>query len=82
MSKKTNLAEAMKSVERKPHSTHARAETGSTTREGKKIISGFFPVVVSNQLKLLGINGGKTVQDLLTEAINDLFTKHGKAPIA
>ena len=83
MSKKTNLAEALKTVGEQPHSHRlARKVVATHTRRGKKTIAGFFAPEVSNQLKILGINSGKTVQDLLTEAINDLFTKHKKAPIA
>jgi hypothetical protein len=45
---------------------------------------GHFPEAVRNQLKILAIELGKrrTVQDLLAEAINDLFAKYGKPEIA
>lgn len=81
--RKTNLAEAMKRVE-KPQTRRASHGAEPTIgREGKKTIAGWYPIEVSNQLKMIGLtNGGKTVQDLLTEALNDLFTKYGKSPIA
>jgi hypothetical protein len=82
--RKTNLAEALqKHVEEKPRAvkTAHKAET-ATAREGKKTIAGWYPLEVSKQLKIIGINNGKTIQELLTEALNDLFTKYGKAPIA
>ena len=84
MSKKTNLAEAMKTVGEKPHTRRParNLEAVNTTREGKKTIAGFFDLEVSKQLKIIGVNNGKTVQDLLAEALNDLFTKYGKSPIA
>lgn len=34
------------------------------------------------QLDYLGIDLGKTLQDMLIEATNDYFIKHGKPPIA
>ena len=86
MSKKTNLAEALKSAEEKPQTfraaRRAEAAAAATTREGKKTIAGFFAPEVSKQFKIMGINTGKTGQELLTEALNDLFIKHGKSPIA
>jgi hypothetical protein len=81
--KKTNLAEALKRVEEKPQtSRESRKAEPNTTREGKKTIAGFFPLEVSKQLKMIGLTNNKTVQDLMAEALNDLFTKYGKSPIA
>jgi hypothetical protein len=37
---------------------------------------------VSRQLKQLGLDHDTSTQALLREAINDLFTKYGKPPIA
>lgn len=34
------------------------------------------------QLKILAIENGSTSHELLIEALNDLFKKHGKKPIA
>jgi hypothetical protein len=51
------------------------------TREGKKFIT--FPV--SSQAKLqfdmLAVKTGVSREDLMREALRDLFTKHGGAPI-
>jgi len=52
------------------------------SRQGKKAIGGFFDPAVSRQLKQLGIDQDNPVQELLREAINDFFKKHGKSPIA
>jgi hypothetical protein len=52
------------------------------SRQGLKAISGHFDPAVSKQLRLLAIELDSNVQDLLSEAINDLFTKRGKSPIA
>jgi hypothetical protein len=52
------------------------------SRLGKKAIGGFFDPAVSRQLKQIGIDHDKTGQDLLAEALNGLFQKYGKPPIA
>jgi Antitoxin-like ribbon-helix-helix len=52
------------------------------SRRGKKTIAGFFDPAASRQLKQLALDEGSNVQDLLREAINDLFEKRGKARIA
>jgi hypothetical protein len=36
----------------------------------------------SRQLRLLALETDGTVRSLLAEALDDLFTKHGKSPIA
>lgn len=52
------------------------------TREGRKVVAGHFDPTVSKQLKLLAIERDTNLQGLLAEAINDLFTKYRKGPIA
>lgn len=55
----------------------------ATKREGKKVIAGHFDPAVSKQLKLLVIEQDKaSVEAILAEAINDLFVKYRKSPIA
>ena len=62
----------------KPRSVEAK-----TGREGKKAIAGYFDPAVSLQLKQLGLEqNDKSVQDLLGEALNLLFVKYKKQPIA
>lgn len=51
-------------------------------RQGKKIIAGYFDAAVSKQLKQMALDEDTNIQALLREALNDLFTKRGKAPIA
>ena len=94
--KKTNLAEALEeTVSRtKPHQKpEPRRITGKTTshtktvvppsRIGKKTVAGHFDITVSNQLKIIGMDtGDRKQQALLQEALNDLFKKYGKPPIA
>lgn len=52
------------------------------SRQGKKAITGYFDPAVSRQLKQLALDRNTTVQALLSEALNDLFTKYGKNPLA
>jgi hypothetical protein len=52
------------------------------SREGRKIIAGYFDPAVSKQLHQIALDDDTTLQELLREAINDLFTKRRKAPIA
>ena len=52
------------------------------SRQGKKTIAGHFDPAVSRQLKEIALAEDSSVQALLCEALNDLFTKRGKPPIA
>jgi hypothetical protein len=51
-------------------------------RQGTKTIAGHFAPPVSKQLKQLALDRDSNVQELLREAVNDLFRKHGKPPVA
>ena len=46
------------------------------SRRGKKLIGGHFDPTVSYQLKRLALDQETSVQQLLREAINDLFRKY------
>ena len=86
----TDLAAAMRTME-KPGpamppdgSQAAPASTApkSRGREGTRIVSGHFASPVHRQLRLIAVQEDRTLQDLLTEAINDLFAKRGIPPVA
>jgi hypothetical protein len=53
----------------------------AATRAGKKKATASLSTEAHRQLKLLAVDHGG-VEALLTEAINDLFRKYGKEPIA
>jgi hypothetical protein len=53
----------------------------AATRAGKKKATATLSTEAHRQLKLLAVDHGG-VEALLIEAINDLFRKHGKEPIA
>lgn len=60
----------------------ATASSVPPSRQGKKAIAGHFDPAVSKQLKQIALDHGTTVQALLTEAMNDLFIKYKRNPIA
>jgi hypothetical protein len=62
--------------------TVAKSPSRPKSRIGKKVISGFFDKEVSRQLSKLAIDQDRTKEDLLREAINDLFAKYHLPSIA
>ncbi len=54
----------------------------ATSREGKKTAIVYIDQAGARELKLLSVDTGRSQQDLLVEAINDLLIKHGKKPLA
>ena len=58
------------------------ANGAAPSRVGRVQIAGFFSKEASKQLRLLALETDGTVQSLLAEALNDLFAKHHKPPIA
>lgn len=53
-----------------------------TPKRGKHLISGLFEAPTYRQFTILAAELGLQRQDLLRQALNDLFIKHGKPPIA
>lgn len=51
-------------------------------KRGKHLISGMFDQAAYRQFGVLAAELGLTKQELLRQALNDLFIKHGKPPIA
>ena len=95
MSKKSSLISALQNASGKAPSKETVIPNNSNSvivkealpntppsRQGKKAITGFFDPVVSRQLKQLALDEDKTVQSLLSEALNDLFIKYNHKPIA
>ena len=52
------------------------------SRTGKKPVTGFFMPEVSRQIKKAALEHDRTMQELLQEALNDLFRKYDLPPIA
>ena len=81
----TKLAENSESVTKEQNSDDFPIKPKSNvapSRVNKKAVTGFFDPEVSKQLKLIAIEREETIQSLLVEAINDIFKKYGKSPIA
>jgi hypothetical protein len=82
MAKKTDLAKALKTAAEKS----APADPGNgglpPSRQGKRAIAGFFDPAAARQLKHLALERDTSIQALLAEALNDLFGKYGRPPIA
>lgn len=58
------------------------AHRAQPSRVGTKPITVHFPQAVRDQIKRLAIDEGTTSQELLGEALNDLFRKYGRPEIA
>lgn len=92
MVKKTNLADSLKKASepekvvtktsQPPQPSKDTKSEVPPSRVGKKAIAGHFDPAVGKQLRQLALDNDTTVQALLEEALNDLFLKHGKSPIA
>lgn len=91
MSRKMNLADALKKEYTSPTKQSTvpakDAETNKIynlppSRRGKKALTVHLDPDVIKQIKLIGIDQEMSIQDLVREALNDLFVKHGKAMIA
>jgi len=89
--KKPSLAEAMKPIDTRAALSAPMAEPPAHRaanghqqpgRAGKKPLIGYFSPECMKQVKQIGLDRDKTQQDLLAEALNDLFTKYGKPTIA
>jgi len=52
------------------------------SRKGKHLISGLFEEASYRQFTVLAAEMGLHRRELLREALNDLFIKHGKPPVA
>jgi len=52
------------------------------TRVGTKQVAAHFPEDVAWQLRALAVERKMTVQNLMAEALNDLFAKYGKPEVA
>jgi hypothetical protein len=72
---------------RSPRGHHRKEQgvansTQTPSCAGKKALIGYVDPGVSKQLKQMALDPDRTVQDLLTEALNYFFQKHSKATIA
>jgi len=84
--KKKSLADALLREVKSTVVEAARPTTGSSyvapVRIGKKAVTVWFEPDVVKQMKLIGIEQGMTIQDMMAESLNDFFAKHHKPQIA
>jgi hypothetical protein len=79
---KSNLVSAMrKSAQPTPAAAVTPATSARPGRDHKSPITGFFGLDVKKQLRILAAEQSKTIQRLLSEALNDLFEKYKKPAI-
>jgi len=62
--------------------TPRTALRGRQDRQDKRQIAGFFSPECAKQLRILAAEEDTTVQDLIREGLNLMFSAHGKPPIA
>ena len=96
MPKRPSLAERMRDVatpdapqaatSSEPQTSDTRPASASgfyaATRAGKKKVTASLDPAAHKQLRQLGLDRDMTTEALLVEAINDLFKKYAKRPIA
>ena len=58
------------------HNVHFRP-----SRVGKGNVTGYYPPAVKKQLRFMAAERDTNIQDLVAEALNDLFAKYGKPEI-
>ncbi len=89
MPKHSSLSNALRHASGKPEQLRPATVTSVDTktsrvgsRRGLKTIAGFYDPAASRQLREIALDEDTNIQELLREAINDLFEKRGKARIA
>ena len=80
--KKTARKRAQPAADVTEDAAEGQSSTVAKARVGKKMIAGYFDQDAARQLKALAVERDTTNQDLLCEALNDLFAKYKKAEIA
>lgn len=87
--KKVNLAKVFKENESQQEESIPETvksapvnENIAPSRRGKKNISGYFAPEVHRQLRVIAAEEDKNLQEILGDALNALFERKGKPPIA
>lgn len=87
--KKNSLADALLKEPKpdtadngRPSKSAPRSSSVAPSRIGKKAVTVWFEPDAVRQLKMIGIEKGVTMQEMMREALNDFFAKNRKAQIA
>lgn len=80
----TTVPAAVVSAGEEPEATIVapRGRVRAPSRSGLRAVTCYVKPEAHKQLRMLGLEKGASVQDLMTEALNDLFRKHGRTLIA
>ena len=68
--------------ETEPEAPVERKSPIAPSRQGKSVMQGPFNKDAHDQMRILSIETGKSIQELLVDTVNALFTLHNKPPIA
>ena len=95
MSKRANLASALHDAGAKPvqgvpgpaeppavAAVEREKPSAPLSRIGQRVVTFYVKPEAHKQLRLLGVEEGSSVQELMVDALNDLFRKHGRSIIA
>lgn len=77
-----NKASSSATMEPQPPQEIAPASQPAPSRRGKRAITGYVAPDAFKQFKILQAERDKDGQQLIEEALNDLFKKYGKPAIA
>lgn len=83
--KPTALAQERSTLSTQPEADQESSDAGRYTapsRRGKKAVTGYYDPAVRQQLAVLAAEEGRSQNDLLAEALNMLFERYHKSPIA
>ena len=80
--KDIKLTDALNQFNEQEDSTPVQQGNVSKSREKKKAVVGYFPREVHMQLKQMALLHERSMQELLGEAMNDLFRKYKLPPLA
>ena len=76
------LLERNGQMEAEPEPEPKRKTPVAASREGKIVVQAHVNKDAHVQLKILSVETGKSIQELLVNGVNAVFTMHNKPPIA
>ncbi len=76
------LLEQNGQMEAEPEAEPKRKTPVAASREGKIVVQAHVNKDAHVQLKILSVETGKSIQELLVNGVNAVFTMHNKPPIA
>ena len=77
-----SLAAALNTAAAPAKSGRGDSAGPAPARRGRKAVTVYLDAAAHRQLRLLALEQDRSGQDLVLEAVDDLFGKHGKARIS